>query len=169
MNLHGWILSVTPGEAQEIEAGGFCNVAWQMYETSPEGVEAVETQLPKEWKYDIVTFGFSDDMVDYTHLHGLVAFRRLNPPQGEQYGPIRLGKHILDTTFVLCGYIDGQAVPLHSQEQSAEVIAWFISKQVQWHGAYSQREDRTDAEQADAAKAGISPWPSQRSSRPTVH
>ena len=169
MNLHGWIVSVTPGEVQEVEAGGFCNVTWVMYETAKEGVENVEKQLPKEWEYDIVTFGFCDDMVAYTSLHGICCFRLLNKPEGQQYAPVRLGKHMVDTEFVLCGYIDGQAVPLHTEMQAHEVISWFISKQGHWNEAYSEQSDGKAETKAGTEKTGLSPWPTQRRSRPTLH
>lgn len=164
-------MSVTPGEEQQGEAqgSGFCNVTWQMYQTGPDGVESVEGQLPNDWVYDIVTFGFSDDMVDYTRLDGIVCFRRLNPPEGSQYAPVRFGKWEVATEFVLCGFIGNQILPFHTEELTQEVIAWFISKQGQWHGAYSEGQDGSTKDEAGAPSVGVSPWASQHRTRKAVH
>lgn len=169
MKLHGWIMSVVPGEEHKTLEGGYCDVTWQLYETHAAGLDSIETELPDDWETDRVQFMFADDMRDYAGLDGIVAYRRLNPPEGSQYAPVRLGKAMCDTVFVLCGVLDGVDIPFHTEDQALEVVQWFITKQVGWHDAYSKGPDGEAAPEASAEEAGGSPWSAERGPRKTVH
>lgn len=165
--LFGWVMHVKPGP-QNV-ALGHADVTWEIYETQPEGVESVESQLFPDWHWTRHLFGFADDMKDYAGLDGVCAFRQFNGPEIVQCAPLYLGKHNMAAEFVLCGYIEGQAVPFHTEEQAHEVIAWFITKQAQWHDRYSPEPDGATSEESATPEADRNAGPAQRSERKTVH
>lgn len=165
--LFGWVMYVTPGVMSE--ALGYAEVKWEIFETIDGGIDSIESKLPPGWTWELCDFGFADDMQDYAGIHGVIAYKQTNGPETLQYAPLWLGKHNVAAEFVLCGYIDGQPIPFHTEEQAHEVIAWFISKQAQWYDAYSPKQDGEASQEEAAPEADRSAGSAQRGGGKTVH
>jgi len=159
MTVHGWILDVAPS----VEYG----ITWSIYTTKRDGIPSVESQMDKSWKWVRREFRFSDDLVDYTGLQGVVAFAQTNIE--EPLYLARLGKHPLAGEFVFCGLLYNQPIPFHTEDQTLEMMTWFIHKQVQWHEMYSSKTDGEDAQSPEGSKANSGPGPEGGTGRKVIH
>lgn len=156
MNLHGWIVLVNP----------VMDMTWSLYETRREGIKDIPSQIDDDWEHERLDFALGEDLQDYCGLHGIVAYVRTNQ---KSEGIARLGKHLLSGDFVLCGQLNGEAIPLHTQAQAYEIMEWFVNKQGQWDAIYSERYDGETAQDAEASQVDTGSGSSQRRARPRLH
>lgn len=162
--IHGHIMHASP--SAEL-APGVSDLTWTLYDTQPQGIVSVESQVSEDWTYERINFVWGEDLQDYCGLHGLVVFLRTN--MDRKCGSVRLGKNILNADFILCGQLLGEPTPFHTEGMAYEIIQWFTNKQEQWHAIYSQPTEREEAEDAEAEKANPGSRPKKRLARPRLH
>ena len=163
MNLHGWLMQVSPGAQL---APGVFDMTWKLFMTKREGIENVTSQISDSWSWERIDFVWGEDLQDYCGFHGLVAYSRTNKPG---VGEVRLGRNIMASDFILCGQLDGEAMPFHTEAMAYEIIEWFVSKQEQWHAIYTEQSDGEASEKAEASEAKPSAGPQKRPQRSRLH
>lgn len=163
MNLHGWLMQVSPGAELAPEV---FDMTWKLFSTKPEGIESVHGQISDEWTWERIDFIWGEDLQDYCGFHGLIAYSRTNKPGP---GEVRLGRNIMASDFILAGQLDGVAHPFHTEAMAYEIIEWIVNKQEQWYAIYSEQADGEASKGAEASKAGAGPRSSKRPQRPRLH